>query len=122
MSGRISVAPKADRTLDGITFASKAEMNRYAELCMLQRARLIEGLERQPRFELQPKLDITEFGDKKPRHTRAIFYVADFRYRNLDTNSVIVEDVKGHLTDIYKLKRKLFRAKYPEIDFREIKV
>jgi hypothetical protein len=36
VSGRIRVAPAADRTLDGITFASKAEMNRYAELKMLE--------------------------------------------------------------------------------------
>jgi hypothetical protein len=109
--GRIRVSIKAKRTLDGQLFASEAEMNRFAELQMLERAGLIEGLERQPRFELQL--------DKK---AGSITYIADFRYRNLETNSVIVEDVKGMKTDVYKLKKKLFLARYPQYEFREIQV
>jgi hypothetical protein len=110
MSGRIHVAPKEERTLDGVTFASKAEMNRFAELRMLERAGLIEGLELQPRFVLQPKTDAL----------RELAYIADFRYRSRETNRVVVEDVKGMRTEVYKLKRKLFLAKYPDIDFREV--
>jgi hypothetical protein len=110
MSGRIQVAPKAERTLDGITFASKAEMLRYAELQMLQRAGIIEGLERQPRYILQAKA----------HKMRSIVYVADFRYLERSSGHAVVEDVKGHRTDIYKLKLKLFRERYPDVDFREI--
>lgn len=111
MSGRIHVSAKADRTLDGITFASKAEMKRYSELKMLERARLITDLELQPRFELCPA-SATE---------RAIAYVADFAYREVGFPRRVVEDVKGMRTDVYKLKRKLFLAKYPDVDFREVK-
>jgi hypothetical protein len=111
MSGRIRVAPKEERTLDGITFASKAEMNRFAELKMLERAGLIEGLERQPRYIL-----LTE-----PHKNKSIVYVADFRYRSLETKGIVVEDVKGMRTEVYKLKLKLFRDRYPDIDFREVK-
>ena len=31
-----------------------------------------------------------------------------------------MEDVKGFKTDVYKLKKKMFLFKYPELDFREI--
>lgn len=34
-------------------------------------------------------------------------YIADFVY--LEGGDVIVEDVKGHKTDVYKLKKKLMR-------------
>ena len=86
-------------------------MNRYAELRMLERAGHIDELERQPRYIL---LD-------KNNKNRALVYVADFRYRNHETGGIVVEDVKGYVTEIYKLKKKLFRAKYPDIDFREVK-
>jgi hypothetical protein len=39
--------------MDGIVFASKAEMRRYAELKMLERSGAITSLELQPRFILQ---------------------------------------------------------------------
>lgn len=38
MSGRIAVSAKKSRTLDGIVFDSAAEMRRYAELRMLEKA------------------------------------------------------------------------------------
>lgn len=109
MAGRIRVAPKEERTLDGILFDSKAEMNRYAELRMLERAGIIAKLKLQPSFEL-----LSNTGKE-----RGFSYRADFEYE--EDGRRIVEDVKGHRTDVYKLKRKLFRAQYPEIDFREIK-
>lgn len=109
MAGRIQVAPKEERTLDGILFDSKAEMNRYAELKMLERAGIIKDLKLQPRFPLIPAHE----------NERGLTYVADFAYE--ENGHRIVEDVKGHKTDVYKLKRKLFRERYPELDFREIK-
>jgi len=115
VSGRIRVAPKADRTLDGITFASKAEMKRYAELRMLERGRIISELVLQPRFLLQAAYE------DGPVKVRALEYVADFSYREPKNPRRVVEDVKGHITDVYKIKRKLFWGKYPEIDFREVK-
>jgi hypothetical protein len=109
-TGRIRVAPAAERTLDGILFDSKAEATRYAELKMLLRAGQIQKLELQPRFPLIPA----------QAEERSLSYVADFAYE-VDGHR-IVEDVKGMRTDVYKLKRKLFRAMYPDIDFREVKV
>lgn len=83
--------------IDGITFDSKREAQRYAELCLLQRKGKIQSLRRQVPFELIPKQE----GE------RACTYVADFVYHMTDTGKMVVEDAKGMRTDVYKIKRKL---------------
>lgn len=101
--------------VDGIKFDSKREANRYCELKLLEKANEIRNLELQPRFLLQDK-----FVDKHGKTHRKIEYVADFLYINKD-DKAIVEDVKGVMTDVYKLKKKLFLKIYDEqYDFREI--
>lgn len=90
-------------TIDGITFASKAEGHRYAQLKMLQRVGEIEAL------ELQPKFPLTVAGVK------VAIYIADFRYRvvkGLGQSLTVVEDVKGVRTPVYQLKKKLVQALY----------
>lgn len=103
-------AAKERRTIDGITFASRAESVRYCELKLLEKNGSIKNLKLQPRFLLIPKTE----------HERACFYVADFEYEK--DGAHIVEDVKGVKTAAYKIKRKLFRWKYPEYVFFENKV
>lgn len=102
--------------IDGHTFDSKREAERYCELKLFVRAGEIRNLELQPRFLLQDK-----FKDKQGNTHRKIEYVADFTYVDKDDKK-IVEDVKGVLTDVYKLKKKLFLKIYDsEFDFREIR-
>ena len=43
--------------------------------------------------------------------------MADFRYE--ENGKLVVEDVKGVRTREYILKRKMFKYRYPEIEFRE---
>ena len=103
------VSPKNERTADGITFASKAEMLRYLELKQLQKLRKITALILQPRFLLVPKT----------KNKRAVYYVADFQY--IQDGKTIVEDVKGVKTEVYKIKIKMFLWKYPDLIFLKIK-
>lgn len=84
--------------VDGIAFASKKEAARYGELKLLQRLGEIESLALQPRFPL------------KVNGKLVCTYVADFQYAKPGTLGVIVEDVKGHKTDVYRIKSKLFEA------------
>jgi hypothetical protein len=100
--------------IDNVTFDSQAEGRRYLELKMLLKAKKISDLQLQPKFELQQK-----FTDNKGVNHRAIAYVADFQYLD-DKGNYIVEDVKGYLTEVYKLKKKIFLFKYDAFDFREI--
>ena len=112
MSGRYRVSNKADRTVDGTVFDSKAEARRYTELKLLEKVGSIYDLELQPEYELIPPF---EYHGKKER---GIKYRADFRY--VHRGAVVVEDVKGHRTEVYKIKRRLLLHRYPDMDFREV--
>lgn len=109
------VAPAAARTMDGITFDSKAEMKRYQELRMLERAGRVKDIELQPKYVL-----LAPFTYRKKKY-RGITYRADFRYFDSSIGWV-VEDVKGYSTDSYRIKKQLLLSQHPEITFREVKV
>jgi len=100
-------------TLDGINFDSEHERDRYAELKMLEKAGEIRELKLQPVFELIPA--IREHGKTVQR---AVTYKADFSYHRVD-GEYVVEDAKGLRTDVYKLKKKMFRYKYG-IEIQEV--
>jgi hypothetical protein len=90
--------------IDGHWFASAAEAKRYLQLKDMQQDDLIEDL------VLQPSYPIVHHG--KPITT----YRADFRYVVLNelkrSETVVVEDVKGMVTDVYLIKKKLVEAQY----------
>jgi len=75
---------------DGHTFDSKAEMRRYLDLRILQRAGKIRDLVLQPSYSIDTGI-----------------YTADFRYVDAERRRIVVEDVKGHATDACKLRLKL---------------
>lgn len=91
---------KAIRTeVDGIMFASKKEARRYQDLKLLHKAGLISQLKLQPVYPFI-------------LNEKVIFkYIADFEY--IQGKNVVVEDVKGMKTPMYRLKKKLIEAMYP---------
>lgn len=91
-------------TVDGITFDSRRESDRYLVLKGMEEDGAIEDLRRQVRYELVPAFDVDG------RHYQPVFYVADFVY--VEDGKEVVEDVKGVRTDVYKLKSKLFARRY----------
>lgn len=100
--------------IDGTRFDSQKEANRYLDLLVLEKAGLIQDLHRQVRFELQPSYK------KNGKTVRPIYYVADFVYYDTFKGQKIVEDTKGYRTEIYKLKKKLFEFRYPELEIKEV--
>lgn len=98
--------------LDGITFDSKKEAQRYAELVLLVKAGVISNLERQKVFELVP----AQYNGAKLVE-RAVTYKADFVY--VKNGKTVVEDVKGVKTKEYIIKRKLMLFVY-KIRIKEI--
>lgn len=112
---KYGVSPAAHRTYDGITFDSKAEMNRYLELRALVQARVIRDLRLQVKYVLLEKFRHPVFGV-----IREISYVADFVYIDQKTGMDVVEDVKGAQTPVYRIKRALLLHRYPDMDFREV--
>jgi hypothetical protein len=91
----------------GHKFHSKTEAGRFIELHDKYQKGLIFDLELQPRFAIVVN----------GKHI--CYYIADFLYKD-KKNQIIVEDVKGRKTDVYKLKAKLFRACWPELRFFEV--
>ena len=102
-------------TYDGHVFDSRAEALRYSELMIMERAGLITDLELQPEYELIPA------HQRDGRKVRAMKYVADFRYIDED-GRVIVEDVKGVETPVFKLKKKMLEYRYPDVTITLIRV
>lgn len=87
-------------TVNGITFDSKKEANRFCELRLLERVGKVTDLQRQVKFELIPSQRV----DGKVVE-RACSYVADFVY--MQDGKKVVEDTKGFKTADYIIKRKL---------------
>lgn len=92
-------------TIDGITFDSMKEGNRYRELKLLERAGLITGLQRQVKYELIPTQRINGKVVERP-----VTYIADFVYHK--DGGLVVEDTKGFKTKEYIIKRKLMLHVY----------
>ena len=113
---------------DGQEFDSKKELRRYKELLLLKKAGEIESLQTQVKFVLIPaQYDIsTEVYKKgarkgKPKPGKLLekecAYYADFVY--FERGKMVVEDVKGKKTEVYKIKRKLMLHTYG-IKIREV--
>jgi hypothetical protein len=108
--------------IDGITFPSTKEGTRYSELKFLEKTNRIKRLRLQHKFELQPSFE------KNEQTYRAINYIADFSYYDVEKGAYIIEDVKGFdektqkfkSTAEYKLKKKMFEYKYPEYQITEV--
>ena len=114
-------------TIDGQTFDSKKEYNRYRELLLLVKAGKIHDLFRQVKYELVPAQYETyeRFSDKTGKRLtdgkrcveKAVYYIADFVYWEGDQE--IVEDTKGVKTEAYIIKRKLMLERHG-IKIREV--
>ena len=93
--------------VDGLVFDSKVEAYRYIVLKDMVRKKLIRDLELQVSFEIIIN-DI-----------KICNYIADFCYYCTQTNSYIVEDVKGKRHPVYQLKKKMMLACHG-IDIKEV--
>ena len=106
-------------TVDNFTFDSKKEAARYGDLKLMEKAGEISQLRLQPRYELQGGYDtfLLKNGVKSKKKIRKIEYVADFEYYSGKYGGIVVEDVKGFETAIFKLKQKIFNKKFPYLMF-----
>ena len=91
--------------INGSVYDSKKEAQRYAELQILLKARLICDLRRQVKYILIP----TQRDEDGKLIEKECSYVADFVYKQ--DGKTVVEDVKGYKDGaayrIFTIKRKL---------------
>lgn len=86
--------------VDGITFDSKREAEYYSELKLRQKAGEILGFSRQDQFILDDSGTVY-------RADFVIFY-PNGRYQ--------IVDVKGVKTDVFRLKMKMLKQRYPGLE------
>jgi len=118
--------------VNGNVFDSKFEAERYQELLLLEQAGLIYKLKRQEAFPLENEAVCIR--ELRGNNTRK--YTADFSYleKTNSTNNLhqsvkvveetivkVVEETKGRMLAIDSLRISIFKALYPNIDFRLIK-
>ena len=105
----------ANRTYKGVLYDSILEMRYFKEVIEpLIESGYIDSYERQKPYILQASF-------RRPNGTlvRAITYVADFVIRYSNGIEEVV-DIKGMPTQDAKIKRKLFWAKYPDVEYKWI--
>uniref|UniRef100_A0A6H1ZC05 DUF1064 domain-containing protein n=1 Tax=viral metagenome TaxID=1070528 RepID=A0A6H1ZC05_9ZZZZ len=98
-----------------IKFDSKREAQRYQELLLLEKAHVITDIKCHPEFVLIPTFK--KFG----KTYRAIKYVADFVYTDLEKDKIMIEDVKGFSSQLFLVKQKLFEYFYKDLTITVIR-
>jgi hypothetical protein len=89
--------------IDGVRCDSRMEGEYLSELQQLKREGAIMDIECHPSFDLQS----------------GITYIADFKITFSDGKKVIV-DVKGFETAAFRMKSKMFKSNYPDLELRII--
>ena len=84
--------------IDGIKFHSLKEAKRYRDLKLLEKAKSISCLTLQPRYDMMIN------------NIFCGFYKADFSY--IENGVMVIEDVKGMRTPVYRIKKKIIEALY----------
>ena len=97
--------------MDGQSFDSKREASRWNELRLLAKAGRVSNLSRQYAVYLKGKDGpiMTDSG-KQPRK-----YIADFHYYDHRLNAWVIEDTKGHPTEVFNLKKAILAAQGIEV-------
>lgn len=103
-------------TVDGITFDSRLEGERFQQLRLLEKAGEIWQLRLQVELQIFCGYINPDTGEK----TKSSFYIADFMYTDMENRKIIVEDTKGMETPEFKLKWKLVQSMYPQYEFRKV--
>jgi len=106
--GRVrNVAPRTDRTYNGIVYHSKAEALYAFGLDALKSAGEIKGWVRQVPFPLQVNGKLI------------CKFVVDFVVAEHEHD--VIHEVKGWQSPEYKLQLKLFKALYPDMPYKLVR-
>lgn len=97
--------------VDGIKFDSEMESHYYIYLKQLKEIGKVVD------FVLQPSYLLQEGFNLNGKRIRAITYKADFKVIYKDGHEEVI-DVKGKLTEEFKIKRKMLLYKYRDINFK----
>ena len=97
--------------VDGIKFDSEMESHYYIYLKQLKEMGEVVD------FVLQPTYLLQEGFSLNGKRIRPITYKADFKVIYKDGHEEVI-DVKGKLTEEFKIKRKMLLYRYRDINFK----
>ncbi len=98
--------------VDGEEYDSQAEYLYHLHYREREQRGEIRNLKRQVKYVIQPSF-------KRDGSTiRAITYTVDYDFEEAPDWKHVTVVVKGFATEVFKLKRKLFLYRYPEIELR----
>jgi len=97
-SSKFNAAPK--RCHQGIMHQSTLESRRCDELHLMQTGGLIRDLKAHPQVRFSLDVNGQHIAD----------YLCDFKYFDIERGAEIVEDTKGIITDVARMKLKLMAA------------
>ena len=97
--------------VDGIKFDSEMESHYYIYLKQLKEIGEVVD------FVLQPTYLLQEGFNLNGKRIRPITYKADFKVIYKDGHEEVI-DVKGKLTEEFKIKRKMLLYRYRDINFK----
>ena len=97
--------------IDGFKFDSEMESHYYLYLKQLKEIGEVVD------FVLQPTYLLQEGFDLNGKRIRPITYKADFKVIYKDGHEEVI-DVKGKLTEEFKIKRKMLLYRYRDINFK----
>lgn len=97
--------------VDDILFDSQMESHYYLYLKELKEQGVVVD------FKLQPVFILQEGFSKDGKRIQPIKYIADFEVTYNDGHVEII-DVKGKITEAFRIKRKILLYKYRDIDFK----
>ena len=97
--------------IDGFKFDSEMESHYYIYLKQLKEIGEVVD------FVLQPTYLLQEGFDLNGKRIRPITYRADFKVIYKDGHEEVI-DVKGKLTEEFKIKRKMLLYRYRDINFK----
>lgn len=96
------------------TFHSAMESRYYRYLNKMIANGLVDS------FQCQVPYLVADAFEKNSHSFKEIRYIADFVVQYADGHEEVV-DVKGAITDVFKIKRHLFEQRYPDKTIRLIK-
>lgn len=108
---KYGVAAREDRTAQGITFASKREMEAFLGLQRLEKAGVIRDLQLQVPFQWE-----IVYRANGKEYVKREKYIADFTY--WEDDEFVVSDAKGCVTAVYSRKKRIMRELFG-IEIRE---
>lgn len=108
--------------IDGVTFDSKREANRYGELKLQEKAGLIRDLKLQPKFLFEFEGRKVLIRSEHYKNGRQASLKLDFQYFDLVRDKTVYEDVKSPATrtQAYTLRKAMLECMRPGIVVEEV--